>query len=94
MTVVNTDYPFVTGPVSAINNDAAVFDGISGKIIKDGGGGGGGVPGGSPGQIQYNNAGAFGGFGSFNGTLVTLPQTTTQQQQDIDEYNALTAGTK
>lgn len=31
-----------------------------------GGGGGGGTPGGSSGQLQYNNAGVFGGFGSYN----------------------------
>lgn len=29
---------------------------------------GSGTPGGSSGALQYNNAGAFGGFGSFNGT--------------------------
>lgn len=34
--------------------------------------GGGGTPGGSNGQIQYNNAGAFGGFGSWNGTLFNV----------------------
>ena len=32
------------------------------------GGGGGGTPGGSTTNIQYNNAGAFGGFGAWDGT--------------------------
>ncbi|MFO0886598.1 MAG: hypothetical protein U0894_20860, partial [Pirellulales bacterium] len=31
-------------------------------------GGGGGTPGGSTGQLQYNNAGAFAGFGSWDGS--------------------------
>lgn len=37
--------------------------------------GGGGTPGGAPSSVQYNNAGAFGGFGTFDvGTnLLTLP---------------------
>lgn len=30
------------------------------------------APGGSPGQVQYNNAGAFGGFGSWNGTTLAI----------------------
>lgn len=34
--------------------------------------GGGGTPGGSSGAIQYNNAGAFGGFGSWNGSTLTV----------------------
>jgi hypothetical protein len=33
-----------------------------GTPLAGGGGGGGGTPGGSSGQIQYNNAGSFGGF--------------------------------
>jgi hypothetical protein len=39
-------------------------------------GGGGGTPGGSPGALQYNNAGAFGGFGSYVGTFLNLGATT------------------
>jgi len=35
--------------------------------------GGSGSPGGSSGQIQYNNSGAFGGFGSWNGSLLSIP---------------------
>lgn len=43
-------------------------------------GGGGGSPGGSNGQLQFNNSGAFGGFGSWNGSLMTVPQATISSQ--------------
>lgn len=36
------------------------------------GAGGGGTPGGVSGDIQYNNAGAFGGFGNWDGTTLDL----------------------
>src|SRR5262249_22359044 len=39
-------------------------DGLVGKATP----GGGGTPGGSSGQIQFNNGGAFGGFGNWDGT--------------------------
>ena len=35
-------------------------------------GGGGGTPGGSSGSVQYNNSGAFGGFGSWDGTNLSF----------------------
>lgn len=35
-------------------------------------GSGGGAPGGTSGQIQYNNTGSFGGFGTYSGTTVAL----------------------
>lgn len=35
-------------------------------------GGGSGSPGGSDGQIQFNNSGAFGGLGAWNGSLLDL----------------------
>lgn len=38
----------------------------------DASGGGGGSPGGTSGQVQYNNAGSFGGFGSWNGTTFAI----------------------
>jgi hypothetical protein len=44
---------------------------ISSLVLASGGGsigGGGGTPGGSTTNIQYNNAGAFGGFGAWDGT--------------------------
>ena len=37
MTQVNTDYPGVIGPSVAVNGNVAVFDGTTGKLIKDGG---------------------------------------------------------
>jgi hypothetical protein len=40
----------------------------------NGSGGGGGTPGGSTGAVQYNNAGAFGGFGSWDGTTFIPPK--------------------
>jgi len=47
----------------------------SGNIIDDGavcgGGGGGGSPGGTNGQIQYNNLGAFGGFTASGDATIT-----------------------
>jgi hypothetical protein len=44
-------------------------------IAKSGGSGGGGTPGGTSGQMQWNNAGVFAGFGNYDsGTqLLTLP---------------------
>lgn len=47
---------------------------INGNLLTTGGGGGGGSPGGSNGQVQYNNAGNFGGItgATTNGTTLTL----------------------
>src|SRR5262245_7432336 len=39
----------------------------------NGTGGGGGTPGGSSGQVQFNNAGAFGGFGAWDGARLDVP---------------------
>jgi hypothetical protein len=38
-----------------------------------GGGGGGGTPGGANNSIQFNDAGTFGGFGTWDGTTLTDP---------------------
>src|ERR1700729_3552919 len=67
---------FVVGPVIA--GDCANF--ASTNSIKDAGvtcagGGGGGSPGGSNGQVQYNNAGSFGGL--TNTQLTALVNTAT-----------------
>ena len=35
--------------------------------------GGGGTPGGADTSVQYNNGGAFGGFGTWNGSALTVP---------------------
>jgi hypothetical protein len=56
----------VAGPTSAVSGHLAVFSGTTGKVIADGGAvPSGGTPGGSPTQLQYNNAGAFGGVTGF-----------------------------
>lgn len=72
-----------TGQITA-NNALNTFlpnqTGNSGKVLgTDGtntswvtGGGGGGSPGGASGTVQYNNAGSFGGFGSWNGSLFNV----------------------
>lgn len=49
---------------------APIFSQITGG---GSGSGGGATPGGDPGTIQFNNAGAFGGFGSWDGSLLTVP---------------------
>lgn len=51
---------------------------ITGTTLNASGGGGGGTPGGSDTQLQYNNAGAFGGItgATTNGTSVTLTSPT------------------
>jgi hypothetical protein len=38
----------------------------------------GGTPGGANESIQFNNSGAFGGFGSWDGSLLTIPAVITQ----------------
>ena len=35
--------------------------------------GGGGTPGGADTSVQYNNGGAFGGFGTWNGSTFAIP---------------------
>lgn len=37
MVTVNTDYPFVTGPSTAVDSDTASFNGTSGRVLKDSG---------------------------------------------------------
>jgi hypothetical protein len=62
--------PQGTTPSAPANGDVwttsgGLFVRIAGSTVGPlgtGGGGGGGTPGGSSGQIQYNNSGAFGGF--------------------------------
>jgi len=46
------------------------------------GGGGGGTPGGSSGDVQWNNGGSFDGFGTFNGT----------NQLDLTDISLISAG--
>jgi hypothetical protein len=70
----------------------------SNNVIKSAaacGSGGGGTPGGSSGNIQYNNAGAFGGFGFTDGSANTAIANTsaTTTAQSLTVYNTWSGGT-
>lgn len=54
-----------TGQPVTVNGDLTVTGSCTGC-------GGGGTPGGAPNSIQYNNNGALGGFGSWDGTTLSL----------------------
>lgn len=62
----------VIGPASSVDSHVALFDGVTGKLLKDGG-----VlpttvtPGGATTNVQYNNAGAFAGEAGFTWTSAT-----------------------
>jgi hypothetical protein len=62
-----------TSPTLFWQCSVASVAGNGGTWIARSGGGGGGTPGGSSGDIQYNNAGAFGGFGDWSGTALSIP---------------------
>lgn len=65
---------FGTTSGSLTSGDCVQFD-ASGNLVDAGaacGTGGGGTPGGTSGQVQYNNSGAFGGFGSWNGSTLAI----------------------
>ena len=71
---------FLKGLINQVNpaSHVVMLDNTTGQLYITassalGGGGGGGTPGGSTGQIQYNNAGAFGGVPvlTYNGTRLT-----------------------
>jgi hypothetical protein len=51
------------------------------------GGGGGGTPGGSSGQIQYNNAGAFGGAALWRNSANLITQSNGVNAQSFNIYN-------
>jgi hypothetical protein len=55
----------ITGVVSSSYADSSSYAVTASYAINGGSGGGGGTPGGSTTQIQYNNAGAFGGASGF-----------------------------
>lgn len=69
-----------TGAVTFNGLTYPIADGTNGQAITTNGSGtlsfttvgGGGTPGGATGDIQYNNAGAFGGFGDWDGTRMTV----------------------
>jgi hypothetical protein len=74
---ISSSYLAPTGvtPGSYTNLNATI--GADGRITgasNGSGGGGGGTPGGSNGQVQYNNSGAFGGF-TFSGGVTVNPST-------------------
>lgn len=54
------------------NNQVPVWSAAQNKFLPGAGGGGGGTPGGALTSVQYNNAGAFGGFGTWDGTTLAL----------------------
>ena len=71
---------FGTTSGTLTSGNCVKFD-ASGNLVDNGspcGGGGGGTPGGSNTQLQYNNAGSFGGISgaTSNGTSVTLTSPT------------------
>ena len=47
------------------------------KAVSGSSGGGGGTPGGTSGQIQYNNAGSFGGLATVPSSYISVPDSTT-----------------
>lgn len=55
--------------------------------------GGGGTPGGSSGQVQYNNSGAFGGFGDWNGSGLTISSETINKNLNIIYQSTYTGST-
>lgn len=56
-----------------VSNNMVFQDAVTGpKTLAQLAAGGGGTPGGSDGDIQYNNSGAFGGFGDWDGTRMTV----------------------
>lgn len=66
---------------------------LSCEIADAGGGGGGGTPGGAPGDVQFNNAGAFGGFGDFNSgtSVLTIPGDLLFATDNADDIGAVGA---
>lgn len=61
--------------VAADTSRELVYDGTTQRwrlLLAGGGGGGGGVPGGAVNSVQFNNGGAFGGFGDYNSGLDSL----------------------
>lgn len=70
----------VVGPASAVDNHLAVFDGTTGKLIKDGGAIPSATPAGSDTQVQFNDGGSvFGGDAGllYNKTNDVLTETHT-----------------
>lgn len=95
----------VVGPASAVDSHLAVFDGTTGKLIKDGGAIPSATPAGSDTQVQFNDSSAFGGdaglvynkttdtltVGTLGGVLASTVTGTTQSQADNSTKVATTA---
>lgn len=67
-------------PVTSLGAPAAVSEQTTTQAIANLGSGGGGSPGGTPGQVQYNNAGVFGGL------------TNTQLTANINDFTSSLSG--
>lgn len=63
LATVNSNVGSFTNASVTVNSKGLVTAASSGTPV---------VPGGTSGQVQYNNAGAFGGFGSWNGTTLAI----------------------
>lgn len=76
------------------NSDASLSDllklALLQRIADAGGGGGGGTPGGAASSVQFNDAGAFGGFGSFNSgtSVLTIPGDLLFNTNNTDDIGA------
>lgn len=66
----------VTGPGSSTVNDLACWNDTLGTVLKDCGALPSITPGGTSGQIQYNNAGSFGGFTMAGDCTLSQPNIT------------------
>ena len=85
----NTDYQSPITLTTTGTSGAATFNGTTLNIPQYTGGGGGGTPGGSTTQVQFNNAGAFGGSANFtwDGTNAQIGATGALRFADSDSSN-------
>lgn len=86
----------ITAEASPASGDFFLMYGAEGDLRKVDfddmpSGGGGGSPGGSSGQIQYNNAGSFGGSNLWQGTNI-IEQYNSTSAQSLFVYNSRTDG--
>lgn len=86
----DVDYNFSSNEIQFLNPlyDSQVI--TLWNISVNGTTGGGGTPGGSDGQIQYNNGGAFGGFGSWDGTELDVPGNINMSLHNVTNITATT----